>query len=71
MNLTKINKDFFIRYYPDSSDTHTNRLITAKGLIKMVGLRLADKHTVKAYNRGGDKYSFKLRRGIKFELVPK
>ena len=69
MNKTEFNREFIIRYYPDSSNRHDNQLV---GFAKMQ-IIIADlwtfariKASVERFK--GDKLTIKLKRGISFDF---
>ena len=67
----RTNKDFIIRCYPAIRGKGNNSLLSYNTLVEHIGPELAHKHIDKAYKRGLDKYTFKLRRGVKVELASK
>lgn len=67
-DLKFLNKNFIIRYYANSSDTHNNRLIGLPKLREIINNdELFYKHLDKAINSTSDKYEFRLRRNQKAE----
>lgn len=67
----EINREYIIRVYPSLNGKSNNSILSAKTFKDLVGDDLALKHIEKATERGQDKYVFKLRRGLRFELVVK
>lgn len=61
-----INKDFVIRVYPDSADTHTNHLCGLPKLKKLIADdKLFQKIIEKVLNSPNQKEEFKFRRGLR------
>ena len=67
----EINRDFFIRFYPDSADRHHNQLVGVSTFVALLGEQLAADCVRKAYEKGEDKVQFKFRRGIMIEFAGK
>lgn len=66
----EFNKNFFIRYYPDSKDTNYNRLIGVQKLRNIVRTKeVFDNMIAKVERSKEDKMDFRLRRGIRFTFV--
>lgn len=64
------NKDFLIRFYPDSTDTHTNRLIGVNTLAEIIGNQdTFDNIIRRAMESREDKTDIRLRRGIRITIV--
>ena len=58
-----VNKNFIIRFYPDSKDTHNNRLVGVNKLKELIGdEELFNKAVLRAYNSGEDKTDVRFRR---------
>ena len=69
MNKTEFNREYIIRYYPDSEDRHNNQLV---GFNRMQ-IIIADLWTFARIKRRveqfkGDKLTIKLKRGISFDF---
>ena len=68
-----VNRNFIIRVYPALEGKKGNNSIlsysTAADLI--ANEELFHKNIEKAWDRGQDKFTFKLRRGLRFDLVAK
>ncbi len=69
MNKTEFNREFLIRYYPDSNNRHNNQLV---GFNRMQVI-IADLWTFAKIKRRverftGDKLTIKLKRGISFDF---
>lgn len=72
LNHTRINKEFLIRIYPALPGRRGNNSILSSRIAEeIVGPELWTKNVEKALERGVDKFAFKLRRGLKIELVTK
>lgn len=67
-----INLNFRIKISGvDENGKKINTLVGVAGLIKAIGIELANKFIAKAFNKGLDKVLFKLRRGIKISFYSK
>ena len=67
--VSEINRNFLIRYKYD--DQEQTKLIGGGKYEILVGSEIANKHFDKVLNGGKDKYTFKLRRGLKIDFVGK
>lgn len=69
---TQINREFIIRIYPALPGRRGNNSILSSRIAEeIVGPELWEKNVEKALERGTDKFTFKLRRGLKIELASK
>ena len=67
-----INLNFRIKISGvDENGKKINTLVGVAGLIKAIGIELANKFIAKAFNKGLDKVICKLRRGIKISFYSK
>lgn len=69
ITTTKVNRDFLIRY--TTNDVKQSKFITASQYIALIGDVLAFKHFSQAFDKGLDKYTVKLRRGLKTDFYSK
>ena len=68
--VTRLNKDYLIRFYPIQNNRHTNQLISLKRFFALVedaelALRLLDR----VQDSPEQKTTVKLRRGVAFTFV--
>ena len=69
MNKTEFNREFIIRYYPDSNDRHNNQLVGfAKMQIIIADLWTFARIKARVERFDGDKLTIKLKRGISFDF---
>lgn len=69
-NKTQFNRDFIIRYFPDTEDRHYNELIGLDTFKRIVGNMFVSAKILKRLEKNRtDKHSVSLRRGIRFEFV--
>lgn len=67
-----INLNFRIKISGvDENGKNINTLVGVAGLIKAIGIELANKFISKAFDKGLDKLILKLRRGIKISFYSK
>lgn len=67
-----INLNFRIKISGvDENGKKINTLVGVAGLIKAIGIELANKFLAKAFDKGMDKLICKLRRGIKISFYSK
>lgn len=67
-----LNKNYIIRYYPDSQDTHTNQLVGVKRMMELIGDKEVFESVMKRLDDCiEDKLDVRLRRGIRFTFVTK
>jgi hypothetical protein len=71
MDAQTVNDNFIIRVYPSLTGLGNNSILSYNTLVDLIGEDLADKNIRKAWDSGLDKFTFKLRRGVKIELVAK
>lgn len=71
MTNEQINREFFIRRDPSYNGSCNNTLLSAATFKAEIGEDLAMKFIKKAVQKGKDKLTCKLRRGVKFEIVSK
>lgn len=63
--ITKINRTFKIKVFGMFNGKKINTLVGVSGLIRIVGMEMANKMLRKAFASKEDKFTAKLRRGIK------
>ncbi len=61
----EINRTFKIKVYGYVDGRKIDTLVGVSGLLRLIGVELANKMLVKAFRTMGDKQVCKLRRGIK------
>lgn len=69
MNKTEFNREYIIRYYPDSGDRGKSKLIEATEMLTIVNnltVFANIKSSVEKFK--GDQLTIKLRRGISFDF---
>ena len=67
-----INLNFRIKISGvDENGKKINTMVGVAGLIKAIGIELANKFLDKAFNKGLDKFICKLRRGLKISFYSK
>lgn len=70
MNKTDLNKEYLIRYFPNTKDRHTNQLISLDTFRKECGdLAVYARKLIKIHNNKMDQIEIKLRRGVRFVFV--
>lgn len=67
----EINRNFRIKINGIVDGKKINTLVGVSGLIKLVGIEMANKMERRAFNGKGDKMECKLRRGIKVVFYSK
>lgn len=68
----EINKNFRIKVYgKDANGKRINKLVGVSGLIKLIGEEFANKFCIKAFLCKLDKFTAKLRRGLKVTFYNK
>lgn len=67
----EINRNFRIKINGIVDGKKINTLVGVSGLIKLVGIEMANKMIRRAFNGKGDKIECKLRRGIKVVFYSK
>ncbi len=64
-SIKEVNRTFMIKAYSNKyNGKKLNRLLGVSGLIKLIGVKLANKLLHKAFNCKEDKAVFRLRRGL-------
>lgn len=71
MNTKEINSNFRIKVNGIVNGKKINILVGVSGLVELVGIEFAEKAVEKAFEGTGDKFTWKLRRGIKITLYVK
>lgn len=66
-----INHNFRIKVYGIVDGKKINKLAGVKGLIELIGVEMANKMLLRAFNGTDDKTVCKLRRGIKISFYVK
>lgn len=70
MNKQYFNKNFLVRYYPDSEDTHTNKLIGYDTFLKLFPRAETRQNMIdKILASKSDKVDVKLRSGFRVTVV--
>lgn len=67
-----VYRNFIIRVYPALPGRKgNNSILSYATAVELIGEELLNKNIEKAWERGEDKFTFKLRRGLKFDLAAK
>lgn len=67
-----VNRNAFIRVYPAlPGQKGNNSILSYNQVIDLIGEDLFHKNWKKFWDRGDDQFEFKLRRGLRFQIVAK
>jgi len=72
MDANTVNQNAIIRVYPAlPGRSGNNSILSYNAIVELIGEDLFEKNFSKFWSRGLDKFEFRLRRGLRVQIVAK